>query len=79
MTININPHLANTFCSEIVFRLLRPLHIFKMHSRNFLPSNKPMNPDQTAPKGAVSSGFILFAIKAAQVHKQMRAGVVNSK
>ena len=30
-----------------------------------------MNPDQTAPNGAVWTGFILFAIMATEVHKQM--------
>ena len=31
-----------------------------------------MNPDETAPKGAVWSGFILFANQATKVHKQKR-------
>ena len=31
-----------------------------------------MIPEQIAPKGAIRSGFILFAIKASKVHKQMR-------
>ena len=31
-----------------------------------------MSPDQTAPKGAVWSGSILFAINAIKVHKQIR-------
>ena len=30
------------------------------------------NPDQTGPKGAVLSGFILFARYVTKVHKQMR-------
>ena len=30
-----------------------------------------MNPNQTAPKGAVWSGFIMFAILANKVNKQM--------
>ena len=30
-----------------------------------------MNPVQIAPKGAIRSGFILFAIKAIKVHEQM--------
>ena len=29
-----------------------------------------MNSDQTAPKGAVRSGFILFAIKASKLYVQ---------
>ena len=34
-----------------------------MHSRlSFIMDGKTMNPDQTAPKGAVRLGFILFAI-----------------
>ena len=32
-----------------------------------------MNPDQTAPEGAVWSGCILFAIYATEVDKQMKA------
>ena len=35
-----------------------------------------MNPGQTAPKGAVWSGFVLFAIKATKVHKQMKMQVI---
>ena len=35
-----------------------------------------LNPDQTAPKGAVCSGSILFEIMATKVHKQM-TNVVN--
>ena len=31
-----------------------------------------MNPDQTAPKVAVPSGSILFAITATAVHQHMR-------
>ena len=31
-----------------------------------------MNPDQTASKGAVRSGFIVFAIKTNKVYKEMR-------
>ena len=29
-----------------------------------------MNPDLTAPSGAVRSGFIVFAMKAPKVYKQ---------
>ena len=38
----------------------------------FVMEANTMNPDQTAPKGAVWSGSILFAIKIIKVHKQMR-------
>ena len=34
-----------------------------------------MTPDQTAPKGAVLSGFILIAIEALKLHQQMRKRV----
>ena len=36
-----------------------------------------MNPDQTAPKGAVLSGSILFAIYATKVLRRMREQTVN--
>ena len=36
-----------------------------------------MNPDQTAPKGAVLSGPILFAIKASKMYKQISSAVGN--
>ena len=40
-----------------------------------------MNFDQTAPKGADWSGFILFAIKDTKVRKQMReqTTIVNDR
>ena len=38
-----------------------------------------INPDQTAPKGAVRSGFILFEILATPDHKQRRGTDVNSR
>ena len=31
-----------------------------------------MNPNQTAPEGAVLSGFILFSLQATKVHMQKR-------
>ena len=48
-------------------------------SNTFTREANTMNPDQTAPKGAVRSVFIMCAIKATKVHKQMReqAIVVN--
>ena len=38
-----------------------------------------MNPDQTAPMGAVSSGSILYAIIATEEHKQMREQMTKVK
>ena len=44
-----------------------------MHETTFIIEANTMNPDQTAPKGAVWSGSLLFAILATKVHiKQMR-------
>ena len=45
-------------------------------SEYFIMEANTMNPDQTAPKGAVCSGFILLAILATKVHKHT-AIVVN--
>ena len=48
---------------------LHVLH-FRLHVLLALKSNS-MNPNQTAHKRAVWSGFLLFAIKATKVHHQM--------
>ena len=41
----------------------------QMHVRLILiMEENTLNPDQTAPKGAALSGFILFKIEASKVH-----------
>ena len=45
-------------------------HLCALHKTVRIYANT-MDPDQTASKGAVCSGFILLAIKAITVHKQM--------
>ena len=45
----------------------------QMHVRLILiMKENTLNPDQTAPKGAVLSGFILFKIEASKVHELIK-------
>ena len=61
------------FCHENVVSFINLLHISNALQTRFLfmEANK-FNPDQTATKGAVWSGSILFAIKAILEDKQIR-------
>ena len=52
--------------------LLDLLYIIKCLYFQLIMDANYMNPDQTAPKGAVWFGSILFAFVAIKVHKQMR-------
>ena len=47
-------------------------HILKCRPDYFYLEANSTNPDQPAPNGAVWSGFILFAIKAAKIYHQIR-------
>ena len=59
----INSYPTIIFWSENVICFLCLLHIFKRHFRlDFLIETNNMTPGQSAPKGAVIYGSILFAI-----------------
>ena len=50
----INPYPANIFFSENEVCLLRLLHMFKCTLYYFYESSNNVNPDQTAPTGAMT-------------------------
>ena len=54
----VNPYSGNIF----VMKMLSTAYIHKYFKLVFIMAANIMNPDLTAPKGAVRSGFILFAI-----------------
>ena len=58
MKLHLNYYPANIFM---------PTAYIQMHPRQLYMNN----PDQTGPKGAVLSGFILFARYVSKVNKQM--------
>ena len=67
----INPYPANIFFSENEVCLLRLLHMFKCTLYYFYESSNNVNPDQTAPTGAMTvwPGYELWAIWATKSWK----------
>ena len=59
----INPYSAYIFCIKNIC-ILHLLHTFRCIPTTFIMEANTMNSDQTAPKWAVWSGSILFAIWA---------------
>ena len=66
-TLSLVNHFPASFCPENV----SAYYICGIFCNIFTVESNTMNPDQTA-KGAVLSGFILFAIFAINVSDQMR-------
>ena len=65
--VRVNLYPANKFCLENIFCLLCLLDIF-ICTPDFIMDANTTNPD---PKDTVRSGFILFAIQATKLQKQM--------
>ena len=76
---HFNPKPLIIFCYKKIVCLLCLLHIFKWTTENFYQEANTMNPDQTAPKRAVWSGSILFAIGYQSTEAVKKAVVKSGK